>query len=170
PKSPRCSNRDVTSGSRRAVRSPVSDHPVFGVRIDGCRYTVRPSAYAILRDDDDRIAIVREDKGWFLPGGGIEPGETAEQALIREIQEECGFTVRLGRIVASATQIVHSPAGHTGVDKHSTFFDAAIVAAGAPTEPGTETAWVSRQEAVRRLAHQSHRWILTLEVSKWSLK
>jgi 8-oxo-dGTP diphosphatase len=116
--------------------------------------------YAILRDSSDRVVIVREDKGWFLPGGGIEPGETAEQALVREVQEECGFIVKLGRLVASATEIVHSPAGHSGVDKESMFFDAAILAAGEPTERGNETEWVPRAEAMRRLFHASHRWVL----------
>ena len=138
----------------------MSEHPVFGVRIPGCGYVVRPSAYAILRDEAGCVAIVREDKGWFLPGGGIEAGETAEQAVMREVLEECGFTVELGPIVASATEIVHSPAGHTGVDKASVFFDAVIVTVGTATEPGNEVAWVPRGEATRRLSHASHRWVL----------
>ncbi len=134
--------------------------PVFGVRVRGCAYRVRPSAYAVLRDGDGRIAVVRAARGWFLPGGGVESGETAEQAVVREAREECGLAIEAGRLVGTATEIVHAPTGQSGVDKASVFFEAVVTGLAASSEPGHQLAWVTREEAVRRLSHKSHRWIL----------
>lgn len=46
--------------------------------------------YGFLFDEKGKLCIVRptEARGWRLPGGGIEEGETWKEALIREAQEE----------------------------------------------------------------------------------
>lgn len=43
--------------------------------------------------------VKRGDVVWNFPGGGIEPGETPEEACIRELKEETGYTIRVLRLL-----------------------------------------------------------------------
>jgi 8-oxo-dGTP diphosphatase len=55
---------------------------------------------AALVDSDGRVLIAQRPEGkqlaglWEFPGGKVEPGETPETALIRELEEELGITVK----------------------------------------------------------------------------
>ncbi len=64
----------------------------------------RLAAYALITDDAGRVLLTRhpDERGsrgrWVLPGGGVEPGEHPEQALIREIMEETGLPAAVGEL------------------------------------------------------------------------
>ncbi len=64
--------------------------------------TVRIRVAGILIKDG-KILLVRHKKinesYWLLPGGGIEFGESTENALIREFKEEVGIEVEIGKLV-----------------------------------------------------------------------
>jgi 8-oxo-dGTP diphosphatase len=62
---------------------------------------------AVIKDAAGRLLLIRRghEPGaglWSLPGGRIEPGETDEQAVAREILEETGLRVACGRLVGTA--------------------------------------------------------------------
>lgn len=48
----------------------------------------------VATDEAGRVLLVRHTyiAGWYLPGGGVESGETAEEAVAREMAEEGGVT------------------------------------------------------------------------------
>jgi 8-oxo-dGTP pyrophosphatase MutT (NUDIX family) len=59
-------------------------------------------ARGVVLDAQDRIFLIKHSyvSGWHLPGGGVEPGETFEQALRRELMEE-------GRIEVAGEPVLH---------------------------------------------------------------
>ncbi len=61
---------------------------------------------AVIEKDGKIFCCQRGPKGecaykWEFPGGKIEPGETSEQALIREINEELKCTIKVNRFIAT---------------------------------------------------------------------
>jgi 8-oxo-dGTP diphosphatase len=73
---------------------------------DGAGLRRVPCAGAIVRDEAERLLLIRRrnEPGaglWSLPGGRIEPGETDQQAVVREMTEETGLVVTCGRLVGA---------------------------------------------------------------------
>ena len=64
----------------------------------------RPSlaAAVVLFDDSLRVLLVRQSYSsrlWGIPGGAVEPGESPQEAAVREAREETGLDVRLEYLV-----------------------------------------------------------------------
>src|SRR3954454_19519265 len=132
--------------------------PVFGVRIGGEAWGVRPSAYGVVEDDHGRLAMVRTPEGVFLPGGGQEAGETPEKAIEREVMEECGLGVQLGLWTTRAGQFIYSKEERAHFEKLSTFIAAVVEGpAGIPTEKDHELVWADPVTAAQLLSHESDR-------------
>lgn len=57
----------------------------------------------IILDENDKMLMVRhhhDDKDiWMVPGGGIEAGESSAEAAAREVKEETGLDVEIGRLI-----------------------------------------------------------------------
>ena len=76
----------------------------------------RPTARVVLLDEDDRLLMLRiHDPAttlptpdfWLLVGGGVEPGETYEEAARREVREETGIRdVEIGRFLWARERIM----------------------------------------------------------------
>ncbi len=81
---------------------------------------------------------------WEFVGGKVEPGETKEQALIRECQEELAVTVSVGDVFMD---VVHE---YPDITVHLTLFNATI-SEGVP----------------QKLEHNDIKWITSAEIPNY---
>ena len=58
------------------------------------------SAVFILAFEESKILAIKNDRGWEIPGGHVEEGETLEESLIREVKEEAGATFSYPKLLA----------------------------------------------------------------------
>lgn len=82
---------------------------------------------------------------WEFVGGKVEPGETPEQALVRECREELGVTVSVGQ---PFMEVTHT---YPDITVHLILFHAAIV-----------------QGEPQRLEHNDIRWISADEIGQYA--
>ncbi|MQR94536.1 NUDIX hydrolase [Fictibacillus phosphorivorans] len=62
----------------------------------GIHDTFRFGAHAMIFNHENQVLLLKRtygNKGWSLPGGAVDPGETIHQALFRECKEELGIDV-----------------------------------------------------------------------------
>ena len=78
---------------------------IRGAKI-GATALLSPGAAAVIFDERREKVLLtqRADNGlWCLPGGGIDPGESAEETCIRETLEETGLEIQVIRLVGIYT-------------------------------------------------------------------
>jgi 8-oxo-dGTP diphosphatase len=116
-------------------------------------YPTRPYlavSAAIFRDG--KVLLVRRARPpahglYTLPGGGVELGETLEQAVIREVREETALDVAPVGLVGFRQAIAHDAEGR--IERHFVILPFAtrfIVGEIALNEELTEAHWVSPEE------------------------
>jgi 8-oxo-dGTP diphosphatase len=128
----------------------------FGTRIANILYVERPGVYAIIRNGGD-IAVVRTEKGYFLPGGGVDSGEEFESALKREIVEEIGYHSEIGEKIGTAAQYIMAASEKRHYKKIGHFYLATLgVKISDITEH--ELVWLSPDESFEMLARQYQVW------------
>ena len=112
------------------------------------------AASALIINEQGEIALVKtERRGWELPGGQIELGETLTDGLKREIYEECGLTVELGKLMQVRSNLSASIV---------IFLFQATYVSGVlrPSEETPAVCWAAPQEALRLVTHPALSWNL----------
>lgn len=130
----------------------------FGRYNPEAEYRTRPGAYAAILNGEGQFAAVVWRDTYLLPGGGVDPGESLEETLIREIREECAREIIIGPFLGSAIQYFTNQNG-THWEFHCSYFQARFGAALA-NEPEHELVWLDVADAHNLLAHEVHGWAI----------
>ncbi|PYF06816.1 NUDIX domain-containing protein [Ureibacillus chungkukjangi] len=112
---------------------------------------------ALIYDVQGNILLVKNRKGdsfyWGLPGGAVESGETLEEAVVREVSEETGFTIEVAGL-SSLREVFFDKKNHHALIV--TFFAKIIggeININDPDGEIEEVKWVDIETARELMAH-----------------
>ncbi len=133
--------------------------PQTGERLPGIVYPERPSVYGLAVNAAGRVLACRRSLGRLvLPGGGLAPGERAEDALVREVAEETGYRVVSSAPFMRARQYHNHRIAKPPVNKlcHFLTMEVAFDPAIRP-EADHVPVWLEPRELLTALTFESHR-------------
>jgi 8-oxo-dGTP diphosphatase len=133
----------------------------FGNRLDGKNYIDRPGVYALIEDNHRQIVVIETSNGYFLPGGGIDSGETEVEALKREIMEEIGYQASVLAELGEAVEYIHAATEGQYYRIHSRFYKVQIDSKiGEGIEKDHRLVWLGQGDALKLLVRQSQVWAI----------
>jgi 8-oxo-dGTP diphosphatase len=103
-----------------------------------------PCVGAIIKDQAGRLLLIKRGHApqagrWSLPGGRVEPGETDQQAVVREIHEETGLEVRCEHLIGSVER-PYPPDAVLEIRDYAATVTGGVLSAG---DDAAEARWVS---------------------------
>ncbi len=119
-------------------------------------------AVVSVRDGIPYVALIatRGRKRWGLPKGAVAPGETSEEAALREVQEETGLEARIIKLLDTIEYFFR--AGDTLIRKKVDFY--LMMHTGGDLKPQLsevdDVEWVELNEAIRRASFASEKKLL----------
>ena len=142
---------------------------LYGERL-GREGKIRVGCSAAIFDDTGRVLLTRRaDNGqWCLPSGGMEPGESPAEAIVRETFEETGLRVRVKRLVgvySDPNQLIMYVDGNK-VQIVAIHFEAEVIGGTLGlSDETTAFGWFSPEEikAMELLGHHKQRVMDTLK-------
>jgi 8-oxo-dGTP diphosphatase len=125
--------------------------------VEFTEYDTRLGAYAVVVDEQDRVLLALWNEPdvplWMLPGGGVELHETAEEGAVREVREETGYDVVLGRLLGVDSVLIPAERRFAGSDRWQknvrVVFEARVVGGELTAEVDgstDEARWIPRAD------------------------
>ena len=108
----------------------------------------KATAGAILLNGTGRVLLGRRGVQpflgfWDIPGGFVEPGESLEACVQRELREEAGVEITVGRLVAAVPD-TYGPEGDATINA---FYECRLLSgAPKPDDDVAELRWFARDE------------------------
>lgn len=129
----------------------------------------RPGAY-LIAVSSAQIALIRTPKGYFLPGGGLEPGEAHEACILRECLEESGCRVQVGEFLCSAeSYLLHERIGPFHPVQYF-YMGAFLESVCDPVESDHTLVWLPCATAAGQMKVEQQAWAVHKAVEKLALE
>jgi 8-oxo-dGTP pyrophosphatase MutT (NUDIX family) len=107
------------------------------------------------------VLLHRRNHTWVMPKGHVEPGETADQAALREVAEETGLRARIVQEVGTTRYVFRLPGESTPIEKTVHWFLMEVADLRVALEPWFDRILlVSGEDAVTMLTYPGDRDIL----------
>ena len=108
-------------------------------------HTHKVSVAALVTNEKGEVLLVNSPwRGWEYPGGLIEPGESFEAALKREVREESGVEIEITGFVGICKNVERNI---VNIDFTARYTGGAL----ATSEESTEVGWFTYEEAMEMI-------------------
>ncbi len=133
-------------------------HKIFGVK-ENATYLDREGAY-LIPIKDSKIGVVQTPKGYFLLGGGIDKGESHEEAIRRECLEEAGYTVNIKQKLCSAETYTKHPNIGYFHPIQTYYIGELIEKVQEPIESDHKFMWVEYEQLKGKMFEEMQNWAI----------
>lgn len=139
----------------------MAHDPVFGTKDPKLDYHKRVGVYAVIPDATGKRLLIlgAPNHALFLPGGEVEPGESDEETIARELLEEFGVAVTVGAKLGTASEYFYSHHRQTAYYHPATFYACTdLHKVAEPLEDFNTLMLMPLAEAAAQLKRPTHRW------------
>jgi 8-oxo-dGTP pyrophosphatase MutT (NUDIX family) len=128
---------------------------------------VSAGGFVVSKTDSTLVALMaRFNRGgkleWCIPKGHLEPGETKEQAALREVFEETGLTAEITDYLGDVSYTFNQKGKNVSKTVHvylMTQLSGELTMEHDPNHEASELAWVKLSELINRLSHVNEKRI-----------